>query len=60
MNTAVSVSTESGQNVKGSVVDGIVKLSQATASSESILAYNGVLYVINAVLNHDSEGGGGF
>jgi uncharacterized surface protein with fasciclin (FAS1) repeats len=56
----VSVSTESGQNVKGSVVDGIVKLNQATASSESILAYNGVLYVINAVLNHDSEGGGGF
>jgi uncharacterized surface protein with fasciclin (FAS1) repeats len=57
MNTVVSVSTESGKNVKASVDDGIVKLNQATASSESILAYNGVLYVVDAVLNPDSEGG---
>lgn len=60
LNATASVSTELGINVTVSVVDAPnprIMFNQATATSESILANNGVLFVISAVLNPDSVGG---
>jgi uncharacterized surface protein with fasciclin (FAS1) repeats len=51
-----NLTTASG-DVVVSVIDEIVMFNQATATSESILANNGVQYVINAVLNPQSVDG---
>jgi uncharacterized surface protein with fasciclin (FAS1) repeats len=51
-----NIPTEFG-SITVSVVDQIIMFNQATATSESILASNGVLYEISAVLNPDTGAG---
>jgi uncharacterized surface protein with fasciclin (FAS1) repeats len=52
-----NIPTESGSTITVSVVDQIIMFNQATATSESILASNGVLYEISAVLDPDTGTG---
>jgi uncharacterized surface protein with fasciclin (FAS1) repeats len=53
----VSTLSSGSGDIAVSVVNQIIMFNQASATSETILANNGALYEINAVLNPDSMGG---